>query len=451
MTRSCHVNDPLLVASQAPFYDLVLLSPDFMTLLAVEFLRHMEPPMPISVLSSSTAGMSADGEDEDGNGYGNSSNPVGGLAALSGGGFGGSSSGEGHSGLGSNTEAGRAVEAGVDLLTNVLKLCPGIMCAYIELARCHMAQGMYEEASRVLHQCLALQPHCSAALVALAKVEVLRMNASAADRSLEHALSCDFSVRSVHLFRLVQATVRAQQGRADEAIKEIEALMALPEIQQGPSYRASSGAHDEPDAFRGMGVKPKIGKDGTSSGSSSGSGTMHTDSLRLTEDDRVGAFIVYASLLSKARRLKEGNKVLSEAKMAFAGTPQEVQVLVAASHLAVERKDFDTAIRTLDKIAPDNPTYKRAQMIKAEVYLVYQRDKEKFVNCYNQLVSRDGSSQNYALLGEAYLRILNPEKAVEALEVGYTMDLTQPFSLINLTETNPFPISGGLQDGSVEQ
>ena len=388
-----------------------------MTLLAVEFLRHMEPPMPISVLSSSTAGMSADGEDEDSNGYG-SSNPVGGLAALSGGVFGGSSSGEGHSGMGSNTEAGRAVEAGVDLLTNVLKLCPGIMCAYIELARCHMAQGMYEEASRVLHQCLALQPHCSAALVALAKVEVLRMNASAADRSLEHALSCDFSVRSVHLFRLVQATVRAQQGRADEAIKEIEALMALPEIQQGPAYRASAGALDEPDAFRGMGVKSKSGKDGSSSGSSGGSGTMHTDSLRLTEDDRVGAFIVYASLLSKARRLKEGNKVLSEAKMAFAGTPQEVQVLVAASHLAVERKDFDTAIRTLDKIAPDNPTYKRAQMIKAEVYLVYQRDKEKFVNCYNQLVGRDGSSQNYALLGEAYLRILNPEKAVEALEVG---------------------------------
>ena len=33
--------------------------------------------------------------------------------------------------------------------------------------------------------------------------------------------------------------------------------------------------------------------------------------------------------------------------MVFAGTGQEVQVLVAASHLAVERKDYDTAIRML--------------------------------------------------------------------------------------------------------
>ena len=42
---------------------------------------------------------------------------------------------------------------------------------------------------------------------------------------------------------------------------------------------------------------------------------MHSDSLRLTDDDRVSAFVIYASLLSRSRRLKEANKILAEAKV----------------------------------------------------------------------------------------------------------------------------------------
>lgn len=49
------------------------------------------------------------------------------------------------------------VQCGTDLLIKVLKLCPGMVCAYIELARCYTAQGMYEEGSRTLHQCLSLE------------------------------------------------------------------------------------------------------------------------------------------------------------------------------------------------------------------------------------------------------------------------------------------------------
>ena len=46
-------------------------------------------------------------------------------------------------------------------------MCPGMICTYVELARCYSGLGMFDEAARVLHQCVSLQPQCSPALVAV--------------------------------------------------------------------------------------------------------------------------------------------------------------------------------------------------------------------------------------------------------------------------------------------
>ena len=54
-------------------------------------------------------------------------------------------------------EVSPSVQSGMDLLNKVLRLCPGMVCAYIELARCYIAQGMYDEGSRTLLQCLSLE------------------------------------------------------------------------------------------------------------------------------------------------------------------------------------------------------------------------------------------------------------------------------------------------------
>jgi hypothetical protein len=45
----------------------------------------------------------------------------------------------------------------------------------------------------------------------MASVEAGKFNTVGADRVLEQALACDFSIRSAPRFRLVKAIIRAQQ------------------------------------------------------------------------------------------------------------------------------------------------------------------------------------------------------------------------------------------------
>ena len=113
------------------------------------------------------------------------------------------------------------------------------------------------------------------------------------------------------------------------------------------------------------------------------------DSLRLTEDDRVNIYIAYSTILTKLKLYKEAKNILAEAKLLFLDTKQEIIILLASSQLAIERKDYDSAIRMLDSITNDNINYNYAQIIKAEIILNYHHDKEGFINCYLLLIENN--------------------------------------------------------------
>ena len=163
---------------------------------------------------------------------------------------------------------------------------------------------------------------------------------------------------------------------------------------------------------------------------------------------------------TKLDHLPEATKLVTDAMHEFAGTPEEVRVVVANSEIAMKRGDTEAAIHMLGNIPPDSSSYTKAQMVKADILLKvrcpralrpaplcqtssavpvlvpeaavvsvvtvrgvgctsrpqHRNDKAAFAKCYRDLVTRNPGEQSQLLLGEAYLRIQQPEDAIEAFE-----------------------------------
>lgn len=54
--------------------------------------------------------------------------------------------------------------------------------------------------------------------------------------------------------------------------------------------------------------------------------------------------------------------LLPRTRPSYGGRPDEVQIVVANSELAIERGDFDKALRILGDVPPDSPAYVRVQV-----------------------------------------------------------------------------------------
>lgn len=361
-----------------PLKELVVLDIDFIMQMAQAFTAHMEVPMPAFLPPANS-----------GNNTANVSSSA--IAAAQ------ESSKSGET---ADSDIPPAIETAMGLLRKVLSIAPGCVPAYLELARIVAALGRPDDALKLLRQCLGMLPTCAAALLLTARIESSRFNTAAADRALEQALSGNFSIRGVILFRYAQAVVRAQQGKTDEALSEIVALSQLPQLLFSDTGGSSTGIEG-----RGEDLEDSF-----------------LDRLPITDEDRVGVIIAHATLLNKSGKVKDANKLLSDAKVNFAGSSQEIHLLLASSQLAIDRGDFESAIRSLEKIRPESSFFHRAQVLKGEILLVHNHDKEAFTKCYLSLVESNPNEKSYTLLGEAYLRILNPERAVDAFEEARKRD-----------------------------
>jgi len=222
----------------------------------------------------------------------------------------------------------------------------------------------------------------------LARIYHEKDQPNAALQYLEQGLSHDFTVRNHPLYHLVKAQVLNAAGEIEPAAKVLQAAMELPGVK----------------TIGGTPVQP--------------SNSM----VMLSVSDRASIYTLLVNLLTKLKNLDEATQTIKHAIAEFAGTSEEVKVLVANSQLAIEKGEVDQALNMLKTMKPDHPQYAVAKAAMADIYMKHRKDKKAFARCYKAIVDHQQTVQNYLILGDALLSIQEPSDAIKAFQQAMEID-----------------------------
>jgi tetratricopeptide (TPR) repeat protein len=400
-----------------------------------------------------------------------------------------------------SAESQRALNAGLGIVNPILENIPAFFPGYILAARVLCRMQRVDDAVRLVSTGLSRGPQHSGLLLTLAQCHLYQGGAvgsgssgssgsststanttsSTANQALricEQALASDFSIRAHPRYHYLRGAALLQQSQYQEAMKAFDLVLG-----PGAGTGSTSGT-----GSTGSGIVSAI------------NGPMHWESgpgpeslfyhevLTLSLGDKVGTTILYALALSRERRVKEAQHLLSQCRLLLSSSAgsstssvvysevlienMTIEVLIASAIIYEEHQDYDHAIRMLDRIGNlgnnsgpgSDPTstssssssaaIARAILHKAEIVLKHFHDKEQFIKCFEQLANYNNNNNNnqpgdksgpgshptmshvatrvaaLSLLAEAYLRILNPERAILILEDAYQLINDAASSLI---------------------
>jgi tetratricopeptide repeat protein 21B len=109
---------------------------------------------------------------------------------------------------------------------------------------------------------------------------------------------------------------------------------------------------------------------------------------------------------------------MQDAIIAFSGTSEEDRVTIANASLALARGEVDAALGILATIDSEKRYYVEAKHKMAEIYLKHKSDQKAYARCFSELVDKEPSVESCVLLGDAYMKILEPEKAIAVYQQG---------------------------------
>ncbi|XP_075778962.1 tetratricopeptide repeat protein 21A isoform X6 [Pelodiscus sinensis] len=289
------------------------------------------------------------------------------------------------------------------ILNPVIKAAPGVLEPLYLMAQVKYLSGELENAQGTLQRCLDLDPTSADVHLLMAQIYLCQGNFKECSHSLELGVSHNFQVRDYPLYHFIKAKALNKVGDYPEAIKILKMIISLPYMKKCESKR--------------------------------------TTSTSITTNERVSIYLELAEALRHNGELHEATKVMQDAINEFSGTPEEIRITVANVDLALSKGEVEIALSMLRNITPTQPYYTEVKEKMAQIYLQIWKDKRLYIGCYwgkisirifnkmeynkismhyllSELCEQLPSPHTSILLGDAYMNIQEPDKAVEVYETA---------------------------------
>ncbi|KND02289.1 uncharacterized protein SPPG_02764 [Spizellomyces punctatus DAOM BR117] len=273
----------------------------------------------------------------------------------------------------------------LDLLEVVCKVNPGSVEAVYHLAKAKFLAGDKASAQLAAARCLKLDNTYPKGYVLMGQIHLYDGHAKQAIQFLEMGLSYNFQVRNIPLFHILKARVQITEGNYDEALATLQTAMSLPGMKEPMREGNRVPRMKRPD---------------------------HIPSIH----ERMTLYLELVDVHTKLKHVNEAAKVMQEAVQVFSGMPEQDRLVMAKAELALARGEVDAALNQLATITMDQPYFIEAKRQMADIYLKYKNDKKAYARCYSELVERNPTVESCLLLGDAYMNLQEPEKAIAIYE-----------------------------------
>ena len=273
------------------------------------------------------------------------------------------------------------------LLQTVVAQAPGVLDGQILLAQAHYLASNYDAALRCCATCVKADASFAAASLLHAQILLRLEKYKAAHAVLEQALAHNFAIKESPVFNFVKAKALHTQGESEEARATLEKAMQLPGVRSATSGGGGSGGGGVRFAEPDTGAAP------------------------LSAHDRCSIHLLLAEVYVALALLDKAGVVMQQAIFEFSAGPQEGRVTIANAQLEMQKGEVERALTMLRAIQTSNPHYNAARKVMAELYLTYRNDERAYAQCHEELVRANPTTHSFVMLGEAYMKINEADKA----------------------------------------